>query len=165
MADSVTSDRVRGILKYDPATGVFLWQKHFHLAKVGTTAGFSDNRSGIVYIGIDGRQYQAARIAWLYMTGDWPSGLINFKDGNNKNLIWENLRDASQSEKSAASRIHSNNKSGYRGVSFDKQSQKWRAQIRVKGKNSTLGFFETAEEASSAYMQAARSSFGEYAKG
>lgn len=43
--------------------------------------------------------------------------------------------------------INSNNTSGFRGVSWDKSSKKWRAYIKLKYKTRFLGRFNTFEEA------------------
>ena len=47
-----------------------------------------------------------------------------------------------------------NNKSGYRGVNFDKKIGKYKAQIKFKGMIYYLGAYRTAQEASDAYMEA-----------
>ncbi len=44
--------------------------------------------------------------------------------------------------------------SEYKGVSFHKASNKWRAEIRINGKNKYLGYFKTELEAHQAYQNA-----------
>jgi hypothetical protein len=51
-------------------------------------------------------------------------------------------------------KLRKDNTSGYRGVSWEKTSQKWGAYIRRQGKRQFLGFFETPEEAAAAYNHA-----------
>ena len=64
----LTANRLRNILKYAPATGVFRWKISASTrAPVGTIAG-SRNGRGYRQIRIDGRPYSASRLAWLYMT-------------------------------------------------------------------------------------------------
>lgn len=52
------------------------------------------------------------------------------------------------------SKIGENNTSGIKGVSFYKKTGKWRAQIRVQGKNYYLGLFEKIEDAEAARLDA-----------
>ena len=57
-----------------------------------------------------------------------------------------------------------NNKSGYKGVSWHKQKEKWVAQIKIEGKNKFLGFFTDPEKAYKAYCERAIEHYGEFAK-
>lgn len=47
--------------------------------------------------------------------------------------------------------IYKTNTSGYKGVSFHKHSQKWRATISILNKKKHIGFYETKEAAALAY--------------
>lgn len=53
--------------------------------------------------------------------------------------------------------------SSYRGVSFVKSQNKWRAGIEVNGKSINLGLFKTEDDAADAYNRAARTHFGDVA--
>lgn len=53
--------------------------------------------------------------------------------------------------------------SQYRGVSFSKTSEKWRAAIEVNEKSMNLGEFKTENEAALIYNEAARKHFGDMA--
>eukprot|EP00984_Skeletonema_dohrnii_P025863 scaffold15073_cov110-Skeletonema_dohrnii-CCMP3373.AAC.1 len=44
--------------------------------------------------------------------------------------------------------------SKYKGVYFNKQTNKWRVQIDIKGKNRTIGYYENEEEAAADYARA-----------
>jgi hypothetical protein len=48
----------------------------------------------------------------------------------------------------------------YRGVSFQKPTDNWRAAIEVEGETLNLGSFESEDEAAHAYNRAARKHFG-----
>lgn len=76
----------------------------------------------------------------------------------------DNLRFANVSQNIRNSKKYSNNSSGYKGVSYDQASRKWRARIMVNGKSKHLGFFNTREEAYAAYCKAAVFYFGEFAR-
>jgi len=55
-------------------------------------------------------------------------------------------------------------KSKYRGVSWDKSLNKWRARIMVNGKRISLGVYDDAKEAAKVYDLAAMRSLGDKAK-
>jgi hypothetical protein len=71
-----------------------------------------------------------------------------------------NLRNATQSENGFNRGIYSNNRSSYKGVSYNKQAKKWRAYCSVNGKQNHLGLFDNAEAASIAYQNFASEKHG-----
>ncbi len=85
-------------------------------------------------------------------------------DGNGINNTRGNLRLATHAQNMRNSRIPKNNSSGFKGVTWDKQHKKWRAQIQVNGRTQYLGLFAGPEEAGSAYDAAARELHGDYAR-
>jgi hypothetical protein len=76
----------------------------------------------------------------------------------------ENLRWASKSENGMNRSKQKNNASGYKGVYWNRGSNKWRAYIKRDGKDHHLGYFKTAEEAAEAYNKAAIELHGEFAR-
>lgn len=58
-----------------------------------------------------------------------------------------NLRICTRSENCLNRRRHSNNKSGYKGVFWHKQSKKWEVSIQINKKQITIGRFENIKEA------------------
>jgi dCMP deaminase len=75
-----------------------------------------------------------------------------------------NLRIVSRSLNNANhSKLASHNKSGYTGVSWNKQQNKWHSIIQVNKKQIHLGFFEDKIEAALAYNEGAIKYFGKSA--
>ena len=62
------------------------------------------------------------------------------------------------------SRKERNNTSGYKGVSFHKDTGMYRARIMVRGVSIHLGAFRRPELAHAAYCEAAKKHFGEFAR-
>lgn len=153
----LTQARLKEVLSYDPATGFFTWLENNGLnGKKGAAAG-SKGKSGYVAIQVDGRQYLAHRLAWLYVTGSWPAKLIDHRDSVEWNNAWENLRAATNAENQQnRAGLPSNNTSGYLGVTWSEHHGRWLARITVNGKARSLGQFRTAKLAGIAYYIAKR---------
>jgi hypothetical protein len=75
-----------------------------------------------------------------------------------------NLRLATKAQNQRNQRLRRDNKSGFKGVCWDNRAKKWRALIRFNGKQKTLGYFDTPEEAYEAYCAAAIELHGEFAR-
>lgn len=90
------------------------------------------------------------------------SYLTDHKDNNKNNNTRSNLREATNGQNRANSKINTNNLSGHKGVHFKKG--KWYAQINHKKNKIFLGYFDSAEKASKAYNDAADRLFGEFAR-
>ena len=74
-----------------------------------------------------------------------------------------NLRFCTQSQNHHNQRIRSNNSTGFKGVSFNKQRHGYMALIMVNKKRVELGVFDTAEKAHAAYCEAATRFFEDFA--
>lgn len=84
---------------------------------------------------------------------------INFQTLDNRR---SNLRVATRAQNVRYRRTKSPN-NPYRGITFEKSSGRWKAQICVDGRNRSLGRFTTAEEAFAAYCDAAIKFHGDFA--
>lgn len=153
----LTQQRVRELLNYDPETGEFTNRiTRSSRAQAGATVG-SLAVNGYVTIRIDHALHYAHRLAWLYMTGEWPTGDIDHRDGQRANNRWKNLRDVSRRTNQENRRQpQANNGTGLLGVCTDKRGRGVRAQIVVDGRQTYLGKFATPEEGHAAYVAAKR---------
>lgn len=158
MSVALTAERLRELLAYDPGTGTFTWRvRSARRIKVGDAAG-CDNGYGYLRIRIDGVEHKAHRLAWLYVNGLWPVSQIDHINGLRDDNRIGNLRDVSQSVNSQnlRSATAQNKSSGLLGVSWHKRDSRWVAQINIDGKKHHLGYFNTAELAYAAYLEAKR---------
>jgi hypothetical protein len=154
MKTDLTAEYVRSILDYDPASGALTWKRGYRHLKAGSKAGYKTER-GYVIIRIDTITYQAHRLAWLIMTGAWPELIVDHKDENKSNNAWSNLREVSIAENTQnVTAPQRDNASGFRGVYWQRDKRKWRAQITVSRKLIYLGRYSSPEEASAAYEAA-----------
>ena len=61
-------------------------------------------------------------------------------------------------------RTRSDSVSGFKGVTWTKEINRWRAQIRINGGLKHIGYFDAAEDAFAAYILAAEELHGEFAR-
>jgi hypothetical protein len=158
---TLTAERLRELLDYDPATGVFTWRlvnRRAFRAKAGDRAGTRPDGAGYLPIGVDGKVYRAHRLAWLHVHGTWPFGVIDHINGIRHDNRIENLRDVpvkinAQNQRRAVS----TNLAGMQGVWTPRgRAKKFAAYIIANGIRIRLGSFDTADLAHAAYMDAKR---------
>lgn len=89
--------------------------------------------------------------------------VVDHKDHNGLNNTRKNIRICCNFKNHQNGKMHSDNLSGYKGVSFDSRRNLYRARIFSK-KEIWLGHFVSAVDAAKAYNVAAKKYFGEFAK-
>ena len=89
--------------------------------------------------------------------------IVDHINGNTLDNRRCNLRFASAAENIRNSRRRCTNTSGFKGVWWNKQVNKWQSEIKVLGKKIYLGRYNTPELAHEAYCAAALKYFGEFA--
>jgi hypothetical protein len=139
-------------LHYDQFEGLFSVKVETVGRKTGDIVGYK--HKGHIRIALLGEHFEAGRLAFLYMTGEFPKGIAEHKDQNGYNNAWENLRDATISQNGFNRTAQSNSKTGVKGVSFCKQTGKYAAELMVQGKKIRLGRFTAIEEAETAVTAA-----------
>lgn len=151
------------MLNYDPDTGVFTWKHNVSNVKKGTEAG-SITKKGYINIRFSRKQCLAHRLAWLFMTGKWPDGMVDHINTIKTDNRWSNLRLATNSENLLNRGKNSNNMSGFKGVSIERRSGKYVASLGVMGKQKYLGRFSCPKEAHRAYVKAITDASPEFAR-
>jgi hypothetical protein len=160
---NVTQDRLKELVHYDPVSGIFTRIKDVAgNAKAGDQLR-STNSHGYLQARIDGKYYVLHRLAFLYMNGAMPDVDVDHINRDRSDNRWGNLREATRSQNLRNAGAYKANKSGYRGVSLKKKTNKWVAQISLDKKLHHLGYYETAEDAHAAYLEAAKKHAGEFA--
>lgn len=152
----IDSTRLKELLTYDEEFGCFYWrQNRGRRIKAGDVAGCI-HRNGYIVIVIDKKQYQAHRLAWLYVYGVFPKNSIDHINGWRADNRIFNLREATQAE-NCQNLKKSRGLSGFLGVSIDTQRRnRWKASIKLGGKSHHIGWFKTPEAAHEAYLLAKR---------
>lgn len=151
----LTAERLRELVSYNPDTGIFTRRLDARRWKAGGETGSVNKILGYVHITVGGYAGTAHRLAWLYMTGEWPTASIDHKDGNRSNNRFSNLRDVSQElNLQNRQRAQADNKAGLLGVSM--RRGRYRATLKVRGRSIYLGDYETPEEAHAAYLEGKR---------
>jgi hypothetical protein len=145
------------MLCYNPETGELLWKVDRHSNKVkGKTAG---SRNGDYYVvRILSKNYYAHRIAYALHYGEQLSidTLIDHIDGDRSNNCIDNLRKANHTENAYNRKVRANSDSGHNGVSLVNYIDKWKAQIVINGRQTSLGYFDCKEDAITARLNAER---------
>jgi hypothetical protein len=152
---TLTIERLREVLDYDPLTGIFRWKiRPACCIQVGDVAG-GDNGNGRCRIRVDRRRFYTHHLAWAYMYGVWPKFDLDHRNGNPSDNRIANLREDPDGQ-NAQNRADAVSKrptaSGWMGVRPN--FNRWQASIRVNGRSRHLGLFDTPEEAHAAYLVA-----------
>lgn len=148
-------DYLKNIIDYNRKTGSFIWKvKIGNRIKSGDVAGSFNKASGYIHIQINGKKYQAHRLAWLYEYGYMPKEHIDHKNHNRKDNRITNLRDVKQKENNKNASKRKDNTSGVTGVHWCKQHNRWKSIINVDGKNKFLGRFVDFSDAVNARKNA-----------
>ncbi|WP_157033074.1 HNH endonuclease [Halomonas sp. S2151] len=159
---------VKELLHYDPDTGIFTWKSRdrrwfssnvgwgvwngrFAGKRAGCERGNSANGYRRRRISILNSYYLEHRLAWLWMEGGPVPEQIDHVNRDATDNRWANLREAKHIQNGRNQSLHSNNSSGYGGVS--RSSGKWRARCHMLGKDHHIGTFDDVEKAAEAVQE------------
>jgi hypothetical protein len=154
----ITQDLVKELFNY--RCGVLYWKSN-HPKRPNKKAGYVDKR-GYTKIIVGGKHQYAHRLIFLYHEGYLPK-YVDHISGRDKGDRIGNLRECSSSQNNFNSSMGARNKSGVKGVHWCKTIKRWRAQIRVKGKQISVGSFSSLSEAEKEMKKARQRYHGEFA--
>jgi len=148
----VTQKELKQLIHYNPDTGLFTWLVDCGPGRPnqGDIAGRTQIKScGKSYhdVCINKKRYYAHRLAWLYMTGEWPVDKVDHDDGNGVNNKWSNLNAATNIQNGQNVRKRIDNRSGCTGVHLHQSSGKWQVYINENKIRYHLGLFSDFFEA------------------
>lgn len=108
-------------------------------------------KDGYGELSIGGKRTRAHRYSWQLRFGQIPDGIeIDHQCRVRSCVNPDHLRLATRKQNSENRPVFRNNTSGYRGVSWVKDSKKWKATVVHFGKSHYLGLFDSAAEAGAA---------------
>lgn len=162
---NLSHDRLLEVLLYDPEIGIFVWVERPSSrcrVKVGDIAGC--RRNDHLCIGLDGYSHPAHRLAWFYMTKEWPKDEVDHEDLDGFNNRWKNLRPATHQQNMRNRKCFS--PVGFKGVTVvpNRHESPYQAQITIDGKNHFIGRYNTPELAHEAYQEKAKQIYGDFAR-
>jgi hypothetical protein len=154
----LSQERLKYLLHYDPETGIFTHRVTRSGVVAGSRAG-TIGASGYIGLRIDGERHSAHRLAFLWMTGQFPANEVDHINRVRHDNRWINLRPATRQENCRNFPLKSRDLP--RGVY--RSGPKYRVRIRSNGRSIHLGSFATVEEASRVYESHAVRFYGEFA--
>lgn len=158
---TITHKRLLEVLTYDPTTGEFTANINRGPLKAGQKLG-NPHKDGYVRLMIDRKEYLGHRLAWLYMTGEWPNGELDHKNRIRSDNRWENLRLATGHGNWQNIVLPKSNTSGAKGICYDKSHGRWKVQIGHNGQRISLGYYSDLEDAKQVRAEAAYRLYGEF---
>ncbi|MBU9472079.1 HNH endonuclease [Burkholderia multivorans] len=148
----ITLEVASKYFSYDPETGHFTVKAQTKTSKtpVGNAAGVKLSTGyTFIYVPFHGSVY-AHRLAFLFMTGSWPKNIVDHLNHDSTDNRWENLRDVDYSQNNHNSKVRKDNKTGVRGVIYNKKYKKYSALLKHQNTRYWLGSFKTLEDAAQA---------------
>ena len=154
----LTVQELKELLHYNPDTGVFTWLVKRSGIKLGDVAGTKRKNDGKTYIiiSVDGKKYRAHRLAFLYMTSDFPELICDHINGNGIDNRWYNLREVDYVNNNRNMKLRVDNSSGTPGVYWNKKDKRWQVSIKVGKNRGYIGQYKKLKDAVEARLAAER---------
>jgi len=132
------------LFDYDPETGIITRRVSVSSRALRGQTITTKNTQGYLVTRFNGKLVYAHRLAYLWMTGEWPPKIMDHKNRNRQDNRWDNLRAVTYSEN-----LH--NKGEYSGVWWAGRDKVWVASIQIDGKKLYLGCSKDRAEAEAIY--------------
>jgi hypothetical protein len=145
---------------FDYSDGKLFWKVNLTTRNyIGREAGSPAH--GYKTVMVNGRNWRIHRLVYLMHYGYLPDVIDHINGDRSDNRI-ENLRDAGTVGNARNARMRSNNRTGVKGVSWDKNRDKWVVRVKANGRinQKYVSDFNTAAKVAAGMRQALH---GEYA--
>jgi hypothetical protein len=160
MIDVVNLLTLKEWMHYNPETGIFTWLKSpARNVKKGVSVG-GKNASGYLRTTLFKKFYFLHRLAWFYVHETWPTECIDHINGKKSDNRICNLRIATHKENCLNRGKTVLNKSGHKGISWNKKDKRWKAQFC----NEYIGYFVEIKDAIYAYSNYVNSKNNKFIK-
>lgn len=172
-------EQLRDLFDYDPDTGSLTWRARderyvalTHIerwnSRCAGKAAETDDHHGYYQTNVNGKSYRTHRICYALARGinlcDVPPE-IDHENGDGQDNRKNNMRGSTRRTNAKNGRIRTRNTSGLKGVSWDKQSNSWRAAIKADGHYFDRRGFVTKEAAHAWYIDKAKQLHQEFGCG
>lgn len=161
---TLTQNRLKQILKYDPKHGLWKWSDGRGGQAIGSRAGTISNGYRLIFV--DYFQWRSSRLIWLFMTGGFPPDgyVVDHINGKRSDDRWCNLRLATPQQNNRNRKPCPRNTSGKVGVCKSTKQGFWNANITIDNRAKSLDHFECKDDAIEARCKAERHYFGDFAR-
>lgn len=152
--NTLTQEQLKKALSYNPESGEFIWIINTRNNYIGDKAGHL-SKQGYIYIGINGKRYNASRLAWLYIYGKFPNNEIDHVNRDKSDNKITNLRDVKGIENCLNRKSGKTTNTGIPNIN-KRSSGKYRAYLTRYKTVIMNKTFNTIEEAEYALEEAKR---------
>lgn len=160
---SVPTTQEEAAALFEYRDGALYWKTNRGYSKVMDKPVGSKTANGYLESKINGKGFKVHRMVFLLHHG-WLPEMVDHIDGDRTNNAIENLRAATAQNNKFNQKLYKCNTSGVKGVSWNKEHNKWSAQISYNRRKKFLGRYDTVEEAAEVVDLARRMVHQEFAR-
>ena len=143
----ITQSEVKRLFSYNRHTGILKWKiKPSARVSIGDEAG-TINSQGYKQVVFNRKTYKVHVLIWLWSKGYIPEGDIDHKDRVRHHNWLSNLREISRQCNNRNCGIRKDNKSGIKGICWNKKNKKWHVSIAINKIQHFIGLFADFDEA------------------